>query len=610
MIKIEVIHSGGTIDATADNYGEVTIEKSLYDLPRIGTKLELGGTFIFRGATYEALLPYSNSTRNLGADLTIKITKGSREITYFVDTDNIKWNKEICQCEIGDGSMGGLTKMYDDLELIWDEDINIDLDSVYESVDLDLQKPQYRVDVVDSKTGLNAPPIRTYTYRRVETYGNAYNKVTQPPGNVGFPVTDPTLISQLKAIVDADLGNYIHGYYTQETIHTIPPYINYTDRRVFIINGDEIAKPRFQMYFSQNEVGSVRTTIEYYYYKQILNEHTKLKKTMKVDKLLEFFCEKFFGADLVLDSDFRFRPQSHTTTQEELRLVQKSNVKRPWGVSAFDYEISFRDLIETICKSLRIYYFISKRSSGEFVLSFFNPKRVHMAPFSINVPSHFSRGISQNTFYNPYFYNSEKIEIPTNVENVYKFKGQVPISSTIEFKEHKTEPMLRNEYKLDYGNGTPEKESITLFNLDINAVMFLDFPSTIGRGFIKSLPFTDEQVMDMMELVSNEYFSDSGYVMLTDVGNLSYSDSNVLAFNTFTYYPLKRWVAGTSDAKIFSAEGGVTNKSLIDFDKYVIIDCDLPSEKNEVNWDNGYKILNNSSYDLVTGVNEVIFQSR
>ncbi len=609
MIRIEVIHSGGTIDATADNYGEVTIEKSLYDLPRIGTKLELGGTFIFRGATYEALLPYSNSTRNSGADLTIRIIKGSREITYFVDTDNIKWNKEICQCEISDGSMGELTKMYDDLELVWSEDINIDLSSVYESVDLDLQKIQYRVDVVDSQTGLGAPS-RSYAYRRVETFGNAYNKVTQPPLNVGFQVTNPTLISQLRAIAEADLGNYAYRNYREETINTVPSYINYIDRRTFIINGDEIAKPRFQMYISYNEVGNVRTTIEYNYYKQILNEQTKLKKTMKVDELLEFFCKRFFDTDLVLDSDFRFRPQSHTITQEDLRLVQKSNAKRPWGLSAFDYEISFRELIETICKSLRIYYFISKGSSGEFVLSFFNPKRGYSPPYSLNIPSHFSRGISQNTFYNPYFYNSEEIEIPTKLEDVYKFKGQVPISSTIEFEEHKTEPMLRNEYKLDYGNGTPEKESITLFNLDINAVMFLDFPSTIGRDFIKSLPFTDEQVMDMMELVSNEYFSDSGYVMLTDVGDLSYSDSNEQAFNTFTYYPLKRWVDGNSDDKIFDAGGGVTNKSLIDFDRYVIIDCDLPTEKNEVNWDNGYKILNNSSYDLVTGVNEVIFQSR
>jgi len=622
--RVRYYHNLGSlytsIDATDLIHGDIAIEKTRFDLPQIGNEIKISGEFVLSGRAYDVLIQnnYDDETQNNGRDLIIQIRDGSEQIDFYVDTQKIKWDKERCLCFIGDGSLGGLQKMNDDLKKAWNEEVILD----GLGTDIDISRRQYRVV---RRLDENIEEWNVFNISYIENYWNKVRVFTE-----GTLVTGTERQNVLNALEnqDPDYLNWVG--YDEESILPTPtqPFIHksYT---IWIIDKDtlEVVEPSFTIHensYNQSGYSIVKvyknfmssndgdaTLIDAIKLEDAINHillHYFPDGRIKYDTdsfngLLTFLAYNFFG-----DVTNRFH------------LVQKSNAKRPWAVEkAKNYGLSLQDIIDNLCSFLRCQWFISKDEDGGYLLSIFNPRwqfnQYHSLYKYKKVPG----------LYSPYVFNAYKIdESKVEVLNIYKYLDSQPEYVEIEMKENARIETLRNITKEHLATGGRVKKSISLFSTDWRGVIFQDFGKdspynangiydTFRDVSPADLPVRTNVIRKAMEEIGNEVFSDEGFLLY----NEKYANPNqtVINHNAPRNYLSRNnvswWLSGDYANKEFSAWGQLEALARRDLEEVQIVNCSLVPEEMEVMEKDGkWYFAVQSSYNLNSRILSIKFETR
>lgn len=609
-----------SIDATDFIYGDISIEKNRFDLPQIGNEIKISGEFVLSGKAYEVLVQnnYDDETQNNGRDLIIQIRDGSEQIDFYVDTQKIKWDKERCLCFIGDGSLGGLQKMNDDLKKAWNEEVILD----GLGTDIDISKRQYRV--VRRLDG----PIEAWSVFDISYIENYWNKVRE--FTEGTLVTGTERQNVLNALEnqDPDYLNWVG--YDEESVLSTPtqPYIHksYT---IWIIDKDtlEVVKPSFTIhenFYNQSGYSIVKV------YKNFMSSNdgdATLIDAIKLEDainhiLLHYFPDgrikydtsTFNGILQFLGYDF------FSGVANRFHLVQKSNAKRPWAIEkAKNYGLSLQDILDNLCSFLRCQWFISKDENGGYLLSIFNPRlqfnQYHSSYKYKKVPG----------LYSPYVFNAYKVdESKVEVLNIYKYLDSQPEYVEIEMKENARIETLRNTTKENLATGGRVKKSISLFSTDWRGVIFQDFGKdspynangiydTFRDVSPADLPVRTNVIRKAMEEIGNEVFSDEGFLLY----NEKYANPNQTVINHdaprnyLSRNGVSWWLSGDYANKEFSAWGQLEALSRRDLEEVQIVNCSLVPEEMEVMEKDGkWYFAVQSSYNLNSRILSIKFETR
>lgn len=622
--RVRYYHNIGSlytsIDATDLIHGDIAIEKTRFDLPQIGNEIKISGEFVLSGRAYEVLVQnnYDDETQNHGRDLIIQIRDGSEQIDFYVDTQKIKWDKERCLCFIGDGSLGGLQKMNDDLKKAWNEEVILD----GLGTDIDISRRQYRV--VRRLDG-NIEEWNVFNISYIENYWNKVRVFTE-----GTLVTGTERQNVLNALEnqDPDYLNWVG--YDEESILPTPtqPFIHksYT---IWIIDKDtlEVVEPSFTIHEnSYNQSGYSIVKV----YKNFMSSNdgdATLIDAIKLEDAINHILLHYFpdGRIKYDTSTFNGRLQFLgydflSGVANRFHLVQKSNAKRPWAVEkAKNYGLSLQDILDNLCSFLRAQWFISKDENGGYLLSIFNP-RLQFEQFHSTYKYKKVPGL-----YSPYVFNAYKVdESKVEVLNIYKYLDSQPEYVEIEMKENARIETLRNITKEHLATGGRVKKSISLFSTDWRGVIFQDFGKdspysangiydTFRDVSPSDLPIGTNVIRKAMEEIGNEVFSDEGFLLY----NEKYANPNqtVINHNAPRNYLSRNevswWLSGDYANKEFSAWGQLKALARRDLEEVQIVNCSLVPEEMEVMEKDGkWYFAVQSSYNLNSRILSIKFETR
>lgn len=622
--RVRYYHNQGSlytsIDATDLIHGDIAIEKTRFDLPQIGNEIKISGEFVLSGRAYDVLIQnnYDDETQNNGRDLIIQIRDGDEQIDFYVDTQKIKWDKERCLCFIGDGNLGGLQKMNDDLKKAWNEEVILD----GLGTDIDISRRQYRV--VRRLDG-NIEEWNVFNISYIENYWNKVRVFTE-----GTLVTGTERQNVLNALEnqDPDYLNWV-GYDEESVLPTPTQPFIHKSYTIWIIDKDtlEVVEPSFTIhenFYNQSGYSIVKvyknfmssndgdaTLIDAIKLEDAINHillHYFPDGRIKYDTdsfngLLTFLAYNFFGG-----------------VTNRFHLVQKSNAKRPWAVEkAKNYGLSLQDIIDNLCSFLRCQWFISKDEDGGYLLSIFNPRwqfnQFHSLYKYKKVPG----------LYSPYVFNAYKVdESKVEVLNIYKYLDSQPEYVEIEMKENARIETLRNITKEHLATGGRVKKSISLFSTDWRGVIFQDFGKdspynangiydTFRDVSPADLPVRTNVIRKAMEEIGNEVFSDEGFLLY----NEKYANPNqtVINHNAPRNYLSRNgvswWLSGDYANKEFSAWGQLEALSRRDLEEVQIVNCSLVPEEMEVMEKDGkWYFAVQSSYNLNSRILSIKFETR